>query len=105
MANSQFNSLATLVADGTVAVDGNLDVDPEGLLSPEVEFRFLLVQGGVVVQGRGRGTAGFWSGKTLLDQPPLQEGDALAIGLLVVARRDPPGFETFSWADRIRLAP
>jgi hypothetical protein len=40
-----------------------------------------------------------------VDQPPLQEGDALAIGLLVAVRRDPPGFETFSWADRIRLAP
>jgi hypothetical protein len=104
MANSQFNSPATLVSDGTVAVDGNLEVDPAGLLS-DVEFRFLLVQGDVVVQGRGQGTAGFWSGKTLAGQPPLQEGDALAIGLAFVGRRDPAGYETFTWADRIRLAP
>ena len=105
MPASQFNSPATMVADGTVAVEGSLDVDTTVMLSTEVEFRFLLVQGDVVVQGRGRGTAGFWSGKTLLDQPPLQEGDALAIGLAFVARRDPAGYETFSWADRIRLAP
>jgi hypothetical protein len=104
MANSQF-STATLVADGTVAVDGTLEIDPEGLLTPEVEFRFLLVQGDVVVQGRGRGTNGFWSGKTLLGQPTLQEGDALAIGLAFATRRDPPGYESFTWADRIRLAP
>ena len=104
MANSQFNSPATMVADGTVEVEGRLDNDPAVMLS-DVEFRFLLVQGGVVVQGRGRGSAGVWNGKTLLGQPPLQEGDALAIGLAFVARREPPGFETFSWADRIRLAP
>jgi hypothetical protein len=102
MANSQF-STATLVADGTIAVDGTLEVDPEGLLSPEVEFRFLLVQGDVVVQGRGRGTNGFWTGKTLLDQPPLQAGFVLALGLAFVARRDPAGYETFTWADRILL--
>jgi hypothetical protein len=104
MANSQF-STATLVADGTVGVDGTLEIDAEGLLSPEVEFRFLLVQGDVVVQGRGRGQAGFWSGKTLLGQPPLQEGDAVAIGLAFAVRRDSPGYETFTWVDRIRLAP
>jgi hypothetical protein len=105
MANSQFNSPATLLPDGSVSVDGDLKIDPEGLLSPEVEFRFLLAQGDVVVRGGGRGTAGFWSGKTDAGQGDLEEGDALAIGLAFVARRDPPGYETFTWADRIRLAP
>jgi hypothetical protein len=105
MANSQFNSPATLVGDGTVAVEGGLGIDPEGLLSPEVEFRFLLVQGDLVVQGRGQGTAGGWRGKTLEGQPSLEEGDALAIGLAVATRQEPPGYETFTWVDQIRLAP
>jgi hypothetical protein len=105
MANSQFNSPATLLGDGSVAVEGGLDgVDPAATLS-DVEFRFLLVQGDVVVQGTGRGTAGFWSGTTLAGQPPLQEGDALAIGLAFVGRHTPAGYEIFSWSDLIRLAP
>jgi hypothetical protein len=103
MANSQF-STATRVEDGTIGVDGTLEIDTEGLLTPEVEFRFLLVQGDVVVQGRGRGQNGFWAGKTLLDQPPLEEGFVLAIGLAFATRRDPPGYETFTWADRILLS-
>ena len=104
MANSQFNSPATLLADGSVAVEGGLEVDVTAALS-DVEFRFLLVQGDVVVQGRGRGTAGFWSGTTLAGQPPLQEGDALAIGLAFVGRHTPAGYEIFSWSDQIRLTP
>ena len=104
MPASQFNSPATLLADGSVAVEGRLDVDPAAMLG-EVEFRFLLVQGEVVARGRGQGTPGFWHGTTLVGQPPLQEGDALAIGLAFLARGGPAGFETFSWADQIRLAP
>jgi hypothetical protein len=104
MPASQFNSPATLLPDGTVAVDGNLSIDPDGLIS-DVEFRFLIVQGDVVVPGRGRGSNGFWSGKTDAGLVGLEEGDALAIGLAVAGRRDPAGYETFSWADRIRLAP
>ena len=104
MAASQFNT-ATLLTDGSVEVDGPLDVDLAVTVSSEVEFRFLLVQGDVVVRGRGRGTAGIWQGTTLVGQPPLQEGNALAIGLAVLARSSPAGYETFSWADQIRLAP
>ena len=104
MANSQFNSPATLLADGSVAVDGSLDVDSAAALS-DVEFRFLIVQGDVVVQGKGRGSAGFWSGTAPAGQRVLEEGNALAIGLLFVGRRSPVGYETFSWADQIRLAP
>jgi hypothetical protein len=102
MAASQFNT-ATLLTDGSVEVDGPLDVDLAVTVSSEVEFRFLLVQGDVVVQGRGRGTAGFWSGKTLLGEPPLKEGNALAIGLAFVGTRTPPGYETFGWSENIRL--
>jgi hypothetical protein len=104
MPASQFNSPATLLGDGSVAVEGSLDNDPTAMLSA-VELRFLLVQGDVVVQGRGQGTAGIWTGNTLLGEPPLQEGNALAIGLAFVPRRSPPGFELFSWSDQIRLAP
>jgi hypothetical protein len=104
MANSQFNSPATLLADGSVAVEGSLEVDHAAVLS-EVEFRFLIVQGEVVVQGTGRGSAGVWSGTAPGGQGDLEEGDALAIGLAFVGRRSPAGYETFSWADRIRLAP
>ena len=104
MANSQFNSPATLLTDGSVAMDGSLEVDPAAALS-DVEFRFLIVQGDVVVQGKGRGSAGFWSGTAPAGQGVLKEGNALAIGLLFVGRRSPVGYETFSWADQIRLAP
>jgi hypothetical protein len=105
MANSQFNSPATLLADGSVAVDGNLQgVDPAAALS-DVEFRFLIVQGDVVVQGKGRGSAGFWSGTAPAGQGDLEEGNALAIGLAYLGRRNPAGYEIFSWSDQIRLAP
>jgi hypothetical protein len=102
MPNSQFHSQATMVADGTVEVEGSLDNNPAAMVS-DVEFRFLLVQGDVVVQGRGRGSAGVWNGKTLLGQPALQEGEAQAIGLAFVARREPPGYETFTWTDQVHL--
>ena len=49
--------------------------------------------------------AGFWSGTAPAGQGVLEEGNALAIGLLFVGRRSPVGYETFSWADQIRLAP
>jgi hypothetical protein len=104
MPASQFNSPATLVADGSVGVDGSLEADTTAILS-DVEFRFLIVQGDVVVQGKGRGTSGFWSGTAPAGQGTLQEGNALAIGLAFVGRRTPPGFEIFSWSDSIRLAP
>ena len=104
MAASQFNSPATLLPDGSVTVEGSLDNDPAAMLS-DVEFRFLLVQGDVVVQGRGRGSAGVWTGTAPAGQGPLSEGNAVAIGLAFVARRTPPGFELFSWSDLIRLAP
>jgi hypothetical protein len=105
MANSQFNSPATLLADGSVAVEGSLEVDPAAAALSDVEFRFLIAQGDVVVQGKGRGSAGFWSGTAPAGQGVLEEGNALAIGLLFVGRRSPVGYETFSWADQIRLAP
>ena len=104
MAASQFNSPATLLPDGSVAVEGSLDNDPAAMLS-DVEFRFLLVQGDVVVQGNGRGSAGVWSGTAPAGQGTLSEGNAVAIGLAFVARRNPPGYEIFSWSDLIRLAP
>lgn len=105
MANSQFNSPATLLSDGSVAVDGSLQgVDPATALS-DVEFRFLIVQGDVVVQGKGRGSAGFWSGTAPAGQGDLEEGNALAIGLAYLSRRNPAGYEIFSWSDQIRLAP
>jgi hypothetical protein len=104
MPASQFNSPATLLPDGSVAVDGTLDVDTTTALS-DVEFRFLIVQGDVVVQGKGRGSAGFWSGTAASGQGDLEEGNALAIGLAFVGRRSPAGYDTFSWADQVRLAP
>ena len=104
MAASQFNSPATLLEDGSVSVEGSLENDPAAALS-DVEFRFLLVQGDVVVQGKGRGSAGIWTGTAPAGQGPLEEGNALAIGLAFVAKREPPGFEIFSWSDQIRLAP
>ena len=59
----------------------------------------------VVVQGKGRGSAGVWSGTAPAGQGTLSEGNAVAIGLAFVARRTPPGYELFSWSDLIRLAP
>jgi hypothetical protein len=73
LAASQFNSPATLLPDGSVAVEGSLDNDPAAMLS-DVEFRFLLVQGDVVVQGKGRGSAGIWTGTAPAGQGTLSEG-------------------------------
>jgi hypothetical protein len=104
MANSQFNSPATLLPDGSVSVAGSLEVDAAAIVA-DVEFRFLIVQGDVVVQGTGTGSEGGWHGTTPASEAGLQEGDALAIGLAFVGRRSPAGFEAFSWADQIQLAP
>jgi hypothetical protein len=38
-------------------------------------------------------------------QGDLEEGNALAIGLAYLGRRNPAGYEIFSWSDQIRLAP
>lgn len=98
--------IAGLVGLGdSVAVDGSLQgVDPATALS-DVEFRFLIVQGDVVVQGKGRGSVGFWSGTAPAGQGDLEEGNALAIGLAYLSRRNPAGYEIFSWSNQIRLAP
>jgi hypothetical protein len=103
MAASQFNSPATLLPDGSVTVEGSLDNDPAAMLS-DVEFRFLLVQGDVVVQGKGRGSAGIWTGTAPAGQGTLSEGDAggdragvrrqanpARLRALQLVRPDPPG--------------
>jgi hypothetical protein len=100
---SQFNSPATLRADGTVQVTG-----PFTVAEPvqDVEFRFMIVQNDVVVEGRGRGRGGSggWSGETDRGQGRLEEGPALAIGLALLARKRPGrGYETFTWSGQIEL--
>ena len=102
MPASQFDSPATLEADGTVRVGG--DVEASFATLSDVEFRFLLVQGEVVVQGSGRGSNDRWAGTTDPGQAALQAGSVLAIGLAVVARQTPqPGYQTFSWSEQIDL--
>ena len=105
MAASQFNNQATLQSDGSILVSGTQEVQPLSS-APEMEYRFLLIRGDVVVKGTGQGHGGTWTGLTGTNEPPLDPGPVLAVGLAVLARRGPnPGFTTFSWSEQIELVP
>jgi hypothetical protein len=104
MAASQFHNQAKLQSDGRVLVTGTQqDIEPLSA-GPEVEYRFLLVRGDVVVKGSGQGHGSQWTGLTDPGEQPLDPGPVLALGLLILARRDNnPGFATFSWSEQIEL--
>jgi hypothetical protein len=102
MPNSQFNSPGTLRPNGTIELTGTVDLPGDDA----VEIRFLIAQGDVIVAGKGQGLGGGgWSGKTDHGQDRLQEGQALAIGLGLVARAAKPGtgFQTVTWSAQIEL--
>jgi hypothetical protein len=103
MPNSQFNSPATLRADGTIEVNGPLEVDPPAR-NEDVEVRFMLVQDDAVVEGTGRGQGSGWVGSTVPGTSSLEAGPVQAVGLFFHARTAPdPGYETFTWSDSIAL--
>ncbi len=98
---SQFNSPATLDAEGVVHLNGSITGAGS---APNVEFRFMIVQNDVAVQGRGVGRGSGWSGTTDRGGEQLEAGPALAIGLAVLARtQDTHGYETFTWSSQIEL--
>lgn len=103
MGHSQFTS-ATLRADGTLEVHGPLRVDPPAR-GEDVNFRFLIIQGSVVVEGEGMGLAGSWHGTTTAQPGSLQAGAAQAVGVAIVGKKDPPGFETLTWFEQVNLEP
>ena len=99
MAASQFDRRAFQLEDGLTRVHG-----PQHFEFPieVVEYRFLLIQGAVVVKGAGTG-----QGNDLGVAPPtphqerLQEGPVLGVGLaIVVDTGNRPGFSTFSWSEQ-----
>lgn len=104
MPASQFDSPGTIRPNGRVHLTGTVNLDEPG---KDVEVRFLIVQGDLVVEGRGRGEGGGprWSGRTEEDSGQLQEGSALAIGLGLVSRDSKPGvgFQTVTWSAQIEL--
>jgi hypothetical protein len=98
---SQFNSPATLDADGIVHLNGR--IEGAGSVS-NVEIRFMVIQNNVVVEGKGVGRGSGWSGTTDRGGERLQAGPALAIGLAVLAWTEGPrGYETFTWSAQIEL--
>jgi hypothetical protein len=102
---SQFESPAKLQPDGSIKVRGDLQVDPPATAS-DVDIRFMLVQGDVVVEGTGKGSSSGWAGTTAAGQGSLKAGIVQAIGLGVVTRKGPnPGYEPFTWSGEIDLAP
>lgn len=102
MAASQFDSPATLKPDGTVTVSGGLADSLAAL--PDVEVRFVLVQGDVVIQGSGRGSNDRWEGAAPAGQGTLQAGSVMAVGLAFGATLTPqPGFLTTPWSEQIDL--
>ncbi len=103
MPNSQFKSPATLQSDGRIRVGGTQNVQPLAS-GPEVKYHFILVQGGTVAKGEGQGHGSTWTGLTEPNQPELQLGPVLAVGVAVLAKGLPdPGLMTFSWSDQIDL--
>lgn len=107
MGASQFNSPARLLDNGQIEVGGPQRLEQFQMASgiPTVEYRFLLVQGGVVVRGSGENWgSGMWGGKTDEGQDPLRKGPVLAVGLAIITiMEEHPGFTTFSWAEQIEL--
>jgi hypothetical protein len=103
MPASQF-STARREPDGRIHVSGGQVVSPEAS-APEVEYRFLLVQGDTVVKGTGKGEGSGWQGQTDQPQSSLEPGPVLAIGLAIQARTDTtgPGYETLTWSEQIEL--
>jgi hypothetical protein len=98
---SQFDNRAFQLADGRTRVSG-----PQRFEFPVevVEYRFLLIQGDVVVKGFGTGRDRTWTGTTDPDQERLQEGPALGVGLAIVADTgNSPGFSTFSWSEQLQV--
>jgi hypothetical protein len=103
MPNSQFKSPARLQSDGRIVVGGTQNVQPLAS-SSEVRYHFILVQGDAVAKGEGQGHGSTWSGLTEPNQPPLELGRVLAVGVAVQAKGMPePGLMTFSWSDQIEL--
>jgi hypothetical protein len=103
MGASQFDRTVTQLTtvDGLTRVGG-----PQTFPFPveTVEYRFLLVQGDVVVKGTGTGQGSTWSGTTDPHQELLQEGPVLGVGLAIAVRSGgSPGFETFNWAEQVQL--
>ena len=107
MAASQFNSPARQLENGQIEVSGPQLLEPSQLASgiPTVEYRFLLVQGGVVVRGSGANWgSGMWTGRTDEGQEPLRKGPVKAVALgIITLMEEHPGFTTFSWEDQIEL--
>jgi hypothetical protein len=103
MAASQFSNQAKIQSDGRIGVSGSQQIQPLSA-GPEVEYRFLLIRGDVVVKGSGQGHGGQWTGLTDTGEQRLEPGPVLAVGLAVLGRRGPdPGFTTFSWSEQIEL--
>jgi hypothetical protein len=97
---SQFANQAVQQADGRINVSGSQRQFPAGV----VEYRFLLLQDGVIVKGSGTGEDDAWTGTTDPGQKRLQEGPVLGVGLAIgVDTSDSPGFSTFSWAEQLEL--
>jgi hypothetical protein len=98
---SQFADQAIQQADGRIKVSGSQRQFPAGV----VEYRFLLVQNGVIVTGSGTGEDSVWTGTTDPGgEKRLQEGPVLGVGLAIgVDTSDSPGFSTFSWAEQLEL--
>ena len=96
---SQFDKQATLEADGRVTVRGDVTQRAQ-----PVHFHFAVVQDGTIVSGRGDSSGDRWGGTT--DGGGLGEGRAVALGLAVTLDEGPAaGFETFTWAEEVTLAP
>ena len=101
MGASQFDRRAFQLEDGLTRVHG-----PQHFEFPieVVEYRFLLIQGDVVVKGAGTGQGSTWSGTTDPHQERLQDGPVLGVGLaIVVDTGNRPGFSTFSWSEQLQL--
>ena len=103
MGASQFDNTVTQLTtvDGLTRVGGDQNFP---FPVEEVEYRFLLIQGDVVVKGSGTGQGSRWSGVTDPHQEPLQEGPVVGVGLAIVVKTGAsPGFETLSWAEQVQL--
>jgi hypothetical protein len=86
------------LSNGTVRVHGPFD--DEGM---EVKhLRFMIAQGGVMVEDEAHASGGDWSGHTAAGG--LQPGPALAFALAVMLKpAAPPRFETFTWFEDVTL--
>jgi hypothetical protein len=105
MPNSQIEMVVKRSGDGREWWDvcGNIELGP-GRSSRPVEFLVVVRQGGVVARGHATTSAEDWRFEVVPDgDGQLRVGSAVASAVAIVESDRPPGLETLTWVQRVKV--